>query len=240
MNKLQELIEKLEADHDRGEINEKLLQTLLDKERELGANPSEEEAERAVKQAISEHLMHALKRKLSEDDFDDEDVWNEDMDENMQIIRTVFNDMDLHYREYVHQTGVRAFELGVRNEGNILRMKVYLEASPKVCRIDAVYPFQVERVFAYPLCEKLAAENYPRRFGALQYDERDGELSYRYSFPVTHGLHKDDFRTVFVAIIASANASYDAVKQYAVGRFRRPVREQITCRAQELIIELDQ
>lgn len=99
--------------------------------------------------------------------------------------------------------------------------------------------FQVDRVFAYPLCEKMAAENFPRRFGALQYDARDGELSYRYSFPITHGLHKDDFRTVFVAIIASANASYDMVKQYTVGS-RRPTREEITCRAQELIIELDQ
>lgn len=74
----------------------------------------------------------------------------------------------------------------------------------------------------------------------MQYDARDGGLSYRYSFPITHGLYKDDFRTVFVAIIASANASYDVVKQYAVGGFRRPTREEITCRAQELIIELDQ
>jgi len=240
MNKLQEFIEKLEMDTDRSELNEKLLQMLLDKEQELGVDPSEEEVEQAVKQVVSEHLMYALKRKLSEDDSEDEDVWGEDMEDNMRVIRNVFDDMDLHYRDYVHQKGVRAFELGVTNNGKTLRMKVYLEASPKVCRIDAVYPFQADRVFAYPLCEKMASENFPRRFGALQYDARDGELSYRYSFPITHGLHKDDFRTVFVAIIASANASYDVVKQYAVGRFRRPTREEITYRAQELIIELDQ
>ncbi len=240
MNKLRELIEKLEMDTDRSELNEKLLQMLLEKEQELSPDPSEEEVEQAVKQVISEHLMYALKRKLSNKDSEGKDTWDEDMDNNMQIVRNVFDDMDLHYRDYVHQKGVRAFELGVTNAGKLLRMKVYLESSPKVCRIDAVYPFQAEQVFAYPLCEKMAAENFPRRYGALQYDERDCELSYRYSFPITHGLHEDDFKTVFLAVVTSANASYDVVKQYAIGRFRRQNREEITCHAQKLIIELDQ
>ena len=90
------------------------------------------------------------------------------------------------------------------------------------------------------LCQKLAAENYQRRYGALQYDASDNELSYRYSFSVKHGLYEDDFRGAFLAVVASAHASYDVVKQYAVGRFRRAERDAITCQAQKLIIELDQ
>jgi len=240
MNKLQETIAKLEANANRGELSEQLLQLLLEKERELGSDPSEEAAEQAVKQVISEHLMQALRRKRFSEDPADEDAWDADMDASMDVVRKVFDDMEIHYRGYAHQKGVQAFELGVSNRGKTLRVKVYLEASPRVCRIDAIFPFLADRVFAYPLCEKLAKENYPRRFGALQYDADDGELSYRYSFPIAHGLHEDDFRSVFMAVLASADSSYDVVRQYAVGRLRRAAREEVTCRAQELIIELDQ
>ena len=241
MNKLQETIYKLQAEEDRDELRETLLQMLLDKEAQMGPEPSEEEAERAVMEVLKEHLMYALSKKLAEShDDDDRDVWDEDMEDNVQVIRSVFDEMDLHYRDYVHQKGVRAFELGTSNRGKTLRLKVYLESSPKVCRIDAVFPFQADKCFAYPLCEKMLSENDPRRYGALQYDARDGELSYRYSFPITHGLHQDDFRTVFLAVIASAMASYDVVRQYAVGRFRKADRDSITCKAQQLIIELDQ
>ena len=43
-----------------------------------------------------------------------------------------------------------------------------------------------------------------------------------------------------MTVLASAHASYDVVKQYAVGKFRKAERDTITCRAQKLIIELDQ
>ena len=59
------------------------------------------------------------------------------MEDNMGVIRGVFNDMDLHYCEYVHQKGVHACEVGVTTAGKSLRIKVYLEAEAKVCRIDA-------------------------------------------------------------------------------------------------------
>lgn len=241
MNRLREQISVLEAQTDRNEMTERLLQSLREKEAQLGDDPTEEEVDRAMRDALAESLRYALKEMISSDrNSDEEDDWDEEMAENMETVHRVFRDMDLHYRDYAHQPGVRAFEMNVTNKGKNLRVKVYLEASPRVCRIDAVYPFLAEREFAYPLCERLAKENYPRRFGALQYDAEDGELSYRYSFPIRHGLHEDDFRSVFMAVLASAHASYDVVKQYAVGRFRRAERDAITCRAQKLIIELDQ
>ena len=240
MNKLQDMIATLEADDDRGEWNDRLLQRLQEKQRELGADISEEEAEEAVGEIVKEVLQEALQNALPGLNEVDEEDWSETMEEAIEVVHRLFREKNWKYRDYTHQKGVKAFELGLRENGKLLRVKVYLEAITKVCRIDAVYPFQAEREFIYPLCEKLAKENYPRRFGALQYDAEDGELSYRYSFPIRHGLHDDDFRTVFMAVMASAHASFDVVRQYAVGRFRRAEREAITCQAQKLIIELDQ
>lgn len=238
MNKLQAEIEKLEANTDRSEVDEQMLQLLYAKANELGMDPSDEEAEEALTQARVEFVLHYLrsKRATEAESYD----WDEDTREHMALIRNVFEDMEVRYREYSPQSGVYAFELGLTTDGKKLNMKVYLEEDPKVCRIDAVYPFQAEPEFVYPLCVKLAAENYNRRYGALQYDASDNELSYRYSFSVKHGLYEDDFRTAFMAVLVSANASYDVVKQYAVGRFRRADREEIICNAQKLIIELDQ
>ncbi len=241
MNKLQEAIAKLKADEQRSELNERLLQMLLEKQRELGDNISEEEAEKAASDVFKEHLMEALRSVVPHvEEAEEEENWDDTMEDAKDVVHGYFRDKKWKYRDYVHQKGVHAFELGIRENGKLLRMKVYLESSAKVCRVDAVFPFQAEKEFVYPLCEKLARENYPRRFGALQYDERDSELSYRYSFPIRHCLHEDDFRMVFMAVMASAYASYDAVRQYAVGRFRKAERDAITCRAQKLIIELDQ
>lgn len=238
MNKLQAEIAKLEAETDRNELNELLLSMLYAKAEELGEDPSEEEAEEAVNQVRTDLLMQILRQKQAAEAGNSD--WDEDTQENMALIRSVFEDMEVRYWEYVPQQGVYAFELGLTTDGKKLNMKVYLEEDPKVCRIDALYPFQAEPEFAYPLCAKLAAENYNRRYGALQYDASDNELSYRYSFSVKHGLHEDDFRTAFMAVLVSAHESYDVVKQYAVGRFHRADREEIICKAQKLIIELDQ
>ena len=240
MNKLQEAIAKLEADMDRSELNERLLQMMLEKQEELGDDISDEEAEEAAGEVFKEHLLEALRSVVPNVEAEDEENWNETMEDAMEVVHRVFRKRSWKYRDYTHQKGVKAFELGIRENGKLLHVKVYLESSAKVCRIDAVFPFQAEREFAYPMCEKLMKENYPRRFGALHYDERDGELSYRYSFPIRHGLHEDDFQTVLMAVMASAYASYDVVKLYAVGRFRKPERDTITCRAQRLIIELGQ
>ena len=238
MNKLREAIAKLESRDTLSERETLLLEMLRQKEEELGAAPDDRQVETAIRQVILAHLTKTVKNSASH--CEEEEIWNDNLEEATLTIRRVFEEMELHYREYEHQKNVHAFELGLSAKGNTLRAKVYLEAEAEVCRIDAIYPFQADRAFVYPMCEKLAQENYPRRFGALQYDARDGELSYRYSFPITHGLQEDDFRKVFLAVVASANASYDTVRQYATGRFRRNTRAEITCRAQELIIELDQ
>ena len=51
-NKMQEFIEEIEAKTDRNELDDKLLEMLLQKQEELGENPSDEEAEEAVRHRI--------------------------------------------------------------------------------------------------------------------------------------------------------------------------------------------
>jgi len=236
MNRLQKEIERLEEKDSRGKADELLLRLLYAKQEELGADPSDDEAEEAVTQVRKELLMRVLSSRSTVE----AEQWDENTVSCMERVRGVLDGMELRYREYVQQPGVYAFEFGLGTDGKKLQIKIYLEAEPRTCRIEAVYPFLAEPEFAYPLCAKLAQENYPKRYGALQYDPSDQELSYRYSLPIRHGLYEDEFNTVLMAVVVSANATYDTVKQYAIGRFRRPEREEIICKAQKLIVELEQ
>jgi len=236
INKLQEMIVELEENVHRSDLEDKLLQALKNKEQAIGEDTTDEQIEEEIGQVIMEQMIGML----TADTPDSDPESNPDLEDSIQVVRKVFADKDLHYQEYQHQKGVRAFMLNMTSKGRKLHVKVYLEAFPKVCRIDAIYPFVADAALVYPLCEKMLQENYPRRFGALQYDSRDGELSYRYSFPITHGLHEDDFRTVLMAVLATADSSFEAVRQFAVGRFRKPQRDEIISKAQRLIIELDQ
>lgn len=237
MNKLSEAITMLEVSNHRSALEERLLDMLYAKEQELGEDISEEEAEKVVLQVRKDLLMSAVRSNQA---AEIEEEWDDNMKMSIAVIRDIFEEMEIHYHEYVPRSGVYAFEMGVTTDSKSFRIQIYLEDQPRVCRIDAVYPFQAEPEFVYPLCEQMVKQNYPKRYGALQYDELDGELSYQYTFLTTHGLNKDDFRTAFMAVVASANDSFDVVKQYAVGRFRRVDRDEIICKAQRLIIELDQ
>lgn len=165
----------------------------------------------------------------------EEDTMNTCMD----VVREYLDGKQMNYREFSIQEDIQTFELHLTSEEKGVLVKVFLQSDPAICRIDCIYPFRADKDFIFPLCEKMMAENYPRRFGALQYDASDGELSYRYSFPITHGLHRDDFDMVFMIVVASAFASYEDVRRFAAGRFRRADREEIICKAQKLIIELD-
>lgn len=237
MNKLQETIEKLEADANRTETEEQLLLMLYEAQDALGDEVSDEAAETAVIEARKE----LLRRLLYRNSFGDEDpVWSAWMEESIGAVRSVFEKMEMNVREYIPQRDVFAFEANVSIQGKRLVMRVYLEEDTRVCRIDADFPFQVEEEFRIPLALKIAEENYPRRFGALQYDTEDGEISYQYTFQISHGIHRDEFKRAFMSVALSAGDSYDAVKRYACGRYNKAEREHLICLAQQLIIELDQ
>ena len=185
-----------------------------------------------AQQEFSEWLQRRQENSVPDDD-------NDDMEENLSRIRKVLDGLQVEYREKALQGGIYSFALDIITESRRLYVKIYLESDPKVCRIDAIYPFRAVAAFAYPLCEQMAKENYLRRYGVLKYDETDGELSTQYSFPIGHGLYEDDFFQVLMTVVKSADISYDWMKQYATGQFDRERRKEMTYKAQWLIIDLN-
>ena len=250
MNKIEKMIADLEEKSCHDEKDEKKLEILRRKQEELGESPSDVEVDIAMRAFINEYFRYVIHQKgqhINSDeeantddnapDNTDEPIIFSDIGNAIQVVRSVFHNMDLRFRDFQNED-VHIFELGIRDHGKNLRVKIYLEAELEMCRIEASYPFIVDREIAYPLCEKLAEENYCRRYSALQYDARDGELSCRYSFPIMHGLHDDEFLMAFLVVTTDAFKSYDAVKQYANGRFRKD-RQMIIERAQALISEME-
>lgn len=190
---------------------------------------------------MKEHLLFAFRQNSDNNNEDDNSSCSAEVrKEDIRVVREVFQSMGLLFHDYPQQKGVHVFELTVRGDNKKLCMKVYLETETRMCRIDALYPFIADQVFAYPLCEMLLKENYSHRYGALQYDAFDGELSYRYCFPITHGLLFNDFAFIFMAVVKSALTSYDIVKIYARGRFHMMnVRQQIADKLEDLLNELE-
>ena len=96
-----------------------------------------------------------------------------------------------------------------------------MEAEAKACRIDAVFPFSAEKIYEYPLCRAIAKENFRYRYGTLQYDERDGEISFRYSYSISHGVYEDELGRSFECVLRSAENSYAVVQKNCVGKYKR-------------------
>ena len=158
-----------------------------------------------------------------------------------RVIRDYFDERNIRYREH-RKNGLDVFSLNLQiGDQENLEVNIYLlDENPETCRIEAVYPFRAQPEFAYPLYAVLARENYFRRFGGLFCDERDGELSYRCSLPIMHGLHPEDFKTIFLAVVASATECRSFIEQAAAGKLTDPQREAIIRRSQNLITVLSQ
>lgn len=155
-----------------------------------------------------------------------------------KVIRGFLDERNIRYQEH-RKNGLDIFSLNLKTgDQENLKVNIYLNEDPETCRIEAVYPFRVQPEFAYPLYAALTRENYFRRFGGLFCDERDGELSYRCSFPIMRGLHPKDFKMVFFAVVASAMECRSFLEQSATGKLTDPQRESIIRRAQDLIIAL--
>lgn len=111
--------------------------------------------------------------------------------------------------------------------------------NPRCIRIQAVLPTSADQTFDYPLCKAIAKLNYPKRYGALQYDERDGEVCYEYSYPITHGVFKDDFKMLFGIVTSSATDEYKMLRNYCAGKFSRTEVRDILIKVNDLVNELN-
>lgn len=154
-------------------------------------------------------------------------------------ITEFFDSEDWLYREIITRPDLIAWELGMSGDHFNVRMRVAAEAYPRVCRINAILPVSVDPVYDAILCREILKLNQPLRYGAFQYDESDGELSYRYSFPTQNGLYSDDLSRVFMAVLLTAKENFLKLQKYAVGKFTRAEEKQIQDYVARLARELE-
>lgn len=210
-----------------------LVSALEKKRDELGTNPSEED----VSTAIHEALLQQLSGLIPETD-------PEFMEKAINSIKEAFAEQGWHSDVKNVRPDVAIFELGfnipVNDKPTSISVKVYVEEQPQSCRICATLPFTAEDTYAYPLSRTLARINYKKRFGSFNYDERDGELTYDYSYPIASGIHKDDFLKAFRAVLHSAADDDDMpeIKKYATGRFKNREKNEILEQINDLIEDL--
>ena len=177
--------------------------------------------------------------EMSSELFEKGNVGKSVMDEAVNVVKEVFHHQQWNFAEVISTPELVAYELGFTFGSCRLRVRVCIEATPLVCRIDAIYPFSADPLYSYLLCKAMVHENFPRRFGAIQYDEGDGEIANRYSFLISHGLNEKDFLAVFWAVTKSAADSYETIMKNSVGKFKSSERIEIVARLNDLIRDLN-
>lgn len=231
-NKLDELIEQVREDNDSPAG---LLQVL----EEMKANLPDDASESDIDEAVKRGLMGLLLGRLGDDEevnlSDDDKKYMED---SVNTVKELFADEHWRYSEDSLREDLHIFDLGFGLQGCRLRMRVYVETNPKVCRIDAILPINADPTYEYVLCKKMVKANYPKRYGALHYDEKDGEMSYRYSFPISHGLYKDDLKMAFLAVASSAAGDYEEIRKCCVGKFKSKEVNEILKNVNRLVSDL--
>ena len=223
-----------------GGEDDEMIKALLAKKEEMGEDASEDEVMEAVKSIMLERLSSLIGGGGDDDEesitISDED--REYMEAAKAAVKEFLDGNKWHYGERSRRPDLSTFELGFSVQGCSLRVRIHVEANPKVCRIDAILPITAESTYEYPLCAKIAKENYPKRFGSMKYDSRDGELLYSYSFLTNHGIHQDDLNILFHAVVSSAVDCYEATKKCAVGRFKGKEVNDILQKVNELVSDI--
>lgn len=196
-----------------------IVAALQAKKAELGEGVTESEEMVAVQQILSEQLRIMVGSKDPEDTLNEED--KAFMDNACAVVQEFMDANEWRYTCRSVRANVRLFELSFRLRSCSVRVRIHVEVNPHVCRIDAILPITADSTYEYPLCAAVAKANFSKRFGSMKYDHRDGELSYEYSYPITHGLYADDLERIFQAIVSTAASIHDEIRKYCTGKFRK-------------------
>ena len=222
-----------------GGNEDEVIIALRAKRDELGEDASEAE----MMSAVRECLMARLTGAMGGNDDDSAVVLSEKdkayMENATSVVKAFLDENHWHYGIHELRKDLVLYELGFGVKGVNLRIRIHVEADPDVCRIDAVLPISADSTYEYPLCKMLAKENYARRFGSFKYDERDGEITYEYSFLARHGILKDDLETYFHAVVRSAISCYDDIRKCCVGRFKGKEVDEILQKVNDLISDIN-
>ena len=220
---IQDFIEKVQESDLSAATKEALIQALHDQEAELSPDASQEEITEAIARAMaraagSMALTGVSNGNASYPTGPDHDYIAGISDQ----VEAFFRKKDWKYDAHDYDSdGDRRFTLSFNVEFCNLRVRVLLEQELRVIRIEAILPVKCESLYDYLVCKAIVKDNYPKRFGALHYDERDGEVSYRYSYLVRHAFHEDEFERYFHAVVGSADDAYPLVNKLCVGKLKR-------------------
>ena len=245
---MSDLLDKMIADlkkANNGEDNE-LIIALRAKKMEL----TEDATDQDIAEAIQECLMENFSETLNYHDEDDEETAEEEYqpmfsDDDQEYLEmssnTVKEFLDSNhwgYNAYMTNEHLVLYEFTLNIDHAHIWMRIFIEANPNVCRINATLPIAADAVYEYPLCKLLAKENYNKRFGSFKYDERDGEVSYEHSFFAHNGIQAEELAVYFHAVLESAASAYDIIRRYCVGKFKKEEVHQMLKNAESLIKDI--
>ena len=214
---LGEMIEQLKQEKDAPAQAASLIALLEAKQEELSEDATPEQVHQAVQECIWAHLA-SMPADAGGDAKPDEEMQSF-MNMATSAVTAFFKKNEWRYHELFSNPDLVVYELGFKLPKCNVRMRVHIEGKVKACRIEAVLPISADKTYEYLLCKAMANSNYSRRFGALQYDERDGEVSYYYSYPIGHGVYEDDLERTCLAVAFGASDSYAAIKKHCIGGY---------------------
>ncbi len=223
-----------------------VIAALRAKRNELGDEVTEEQAKSAALAVLMEFMptdSEGEGAETSSSGGDDITLTAKDvacMEDTKAMVVEYLHDEEWRYSTNSPRKDIFIFDFGCTMKGVNLRIKVYVEGDPNVCRIVAYLPITADGIYAYPLCKLMAKENYSKRFGSFKYDERDGEVCYEYSVLTENGLKKDDFERYLNACIGSAVGGYATIRRYCVGRFKKAEVDDILEKINELVNDINE
>lgn len=160
----------------------------------------------------------------------------------MDLVRQVISFLDGNHWTYQKENGwpegIHVFELSFRVEGMAVKMKVKIDEERKACVITGFFPILVDPVYSYPLCQLIAKENRSKLFGALMYDERNGELTYEYTYPASRGIDNEEFEKMFYIVLKMVSDEYKVLRGCCQGRFTKQEVSEIAKKIQGLVNDI--
>lgn len=202
-------------------------------------------ADSIIAKVLKDRIATVLSKTIAYDTQQEQNITLQDadiafMEDSASIARKVFENEDWHYSERVINPTIRVFEIGYGMFHANFRVQVRIDLKPKACRIQATLPIRVDSRYDYELCRRIALENNRLRYGAFMYDDTDGELSYRYTYPIGHVFDGEELKTLFMAVVTSADRVCEELRRLSRGKYQENEAKQILDRLNALVDTLDE